>query len=84
MEKTKEDKPDSIPLTVRMVLGTIQFIILIIALILPLGAFSPFSAGDQILAGGEPSVAKTLLWLIPLEAILLATVYLLNPISNKK
>ena len=75
----------SLPATARLLLGTIKFIILIIAMVLPVGAFSPFNAGEQILAGGEiPSVGETLLWLIPLEAILLATVYLLSPGNSKK
>ena len=85
MSKAEKPEPDSLPLTARLILATIKFIILIIALVLPLGAFSPFNAGEQILAGGEPpSVAGTLLWLIPVEALLLAVIYLIDPRRSKK
>lgn len=85
MAKTKKAESKCPSAIERLVLGTIKFIILMIVLVLPLGAFSPFTAGEQMLAGGEiPSVGKTILWLIPLEAILLATIYLLNPRNIKK
>ena len=80
-EKIKSNCPSAIE---RLALRTIAFIILMIALILPIGVFSPFTAGEQILAGGAPpSIAGTLIWLIPLEIFLLAVIYLIDPRSSK-
>ena len=55
-------------------------ICLLVAIFLPAGLFNPFTAGDYMAAGKEPpSVVQTLLWLIPLEALLLAVVFLIDP-----
>jgi hypothetical protein len=55
-------------------------ICLLVAIFLPAGLFNPFTAGDYMAAGKEPpSVVQTLLWLIPLEALLLAVVFIVDP-----
>lgn len=55
-------------------------ICLLAAILLPIGLFNPFTAGDYMAAGQEPpSVAQTILWLIPLEALLLAIVFIIDP-----
>jgi hypothetical protein len=55
-------------------------ICLLVVIFLPIGLFNPFTAGDYMAAGKEPpSVVQTLLWLIPLEALLLAIVFILDP-----
>lgn len=55
-------------------------ICLLVAVLLPVGLFNPFTAGDYMAAGREPpSVVQTLLWLIPLEALLLALVCIIDP-----
>ena len=55
-------------------------ICLLVAVLLPIGLFNPFTAGDYMAAGKEPpSVVQTLLWLIPLEALLLAVVFIIDP-----
>jgi hypothetical protein len=53
---------------------------LLLAVILPVGIFNPFTAGDYFAAGKEPpTIGRTLLWLIPMEALLLSAIYLLDP-----
>jgi hypothetical protein len=53
---------------------------LFVIVLLPIGLFNPFTAGDYMVAGMEPpSVIQTLLWLIPLEALLLAIVFIIDP-----
>jgi uncharacterized membrane protein len=55
-------------------------ICLLVAVILPLGLFNPFTAGDYMAAGKEPhSVMMILLWLIPLEVLLLSIAFLIDP-----
>ena len=55
-------------------------ICLLVVVFLPIGLFNPFTAGDYMAAGKEPpSIAQTLLWLIPLEALLLAIVFIIDP-----
>ncbi len=55
-------------------------ICLLVVVVLPIGLFNPFTAGDYMAAGKEPpSVVQTLLWLIPLEALLLAVVFIVDP-----
>lgn len=55
-------------------------ICLLVAVILPIGVFNPFTAGDYIAVGkAPPSVVQTLLWLIPFEALLLAIVFIIDP-----
>ncbi|MCB2184514.1 MAG: hypothetical protein KQH63_21025 [Desulfobulbaceae bacterium] len=54
--------------------------VLFTAIILPVGIFSPFTVSDYMAAGAQPpSIGKTLLWLIPLEVLLLGLVFLLDP-----
>jgi hypothetical protein len=55
-------------------------ICLLVAIFLPIGLFNPFTAGDYMVSGKEPtSVVQTLLWLIPLEALLLSIVLIIDP-----
>lgn len=55
-------------------------IFLLVAVFLPIGLFSPFTVGEYMAAGkGPPSVILTLLWLIPLEVLLLAIVFIIDP-----
>ena len=55
-------------------------ICLFAAVLLPIGVFNPFTAGDYMVAGEEPpSVVMILLWMIPLEALLLAIVFIIDP-----
>ncbi|MDQ5985930.1 MAG: hypothetical protein CSYNP_01648 [Syntrophus sp. SKADARSKE-3] len=54
-------------------------LLLFSALLLPVGVFNPFTAGDYMTAGKvPPSIAMTLLWMIPLEVLLLITAYVLD------
>jgi len=63
----------------RWALRSSAAIFLLIAVFLPVGVLNPFTAGDYMGAGIDPpSVARTLVWLVPLEALLLATVYVLD------
>jgi uncharacterized membrane protein len=60
-------------------------ICLFVAFILPISLFNPFIAGDYMAAGKEvPSVMGTLLWLIPLEALLLIIVFIIDPKKTGK
>jgi hypothetical protein len=64
---------------------TTIIVFLLYALILPVGLFNPFAAGDYLLAGQEPpTIGETLLWLIPLEALLLLEICILDPRKIKK
>jgi uncharacterized membrane protein len=64
----------------RWALRLAAVICLLVVVFLPIGLFNPFTAGDYMAAGKEPpSVVQTLLWLIPLEALLLAIVFIIDP-----
>ena len=64
----------------RWVLRSSAFMFLMSALVLPIGIFNPFTAGDYLAAGKQPPDVKyTLLWLIPVEILLLAVAYMLDP-----
>jgi len=55
-------------------------ICLVIAVFLPIGILNPFTAGDDMLADKNPStVFNTLAWVIPLDALLLAIAYFIDP-----
>ena len=59
-------------------------ILLVAAVILPVGVLNPFTAGDYLAAGKEaPLVSETLLWLIPFEILLLVIVFLIDPGRKK-
>lgn len=59
-------------------------ILLVAAVVLPVGVLNPFSAGDYLVAGMEaPSVTQTLLWLVPVEILLLLIAFLIDPESKK-
>jgi hypothetical protein len=55
-------------------------ICLLFAVALPLSVFNPFVAMDLYRVGKPaPTVPETLIWLLPLEAVLLLTAFLLDP-----
>ncbi len=59
-------------------------ILLVAAVILPVGVLNPFTSGDYLVAGKEaPLVTETLLWLVPLEILLLVIVFLIDPGGEK-
>ena len=69
----------------RWALRTTAALFLLIVIVLPVGLFDPFTAGDYMAAGKEPSSVTTrLFWLIPLEAFLLTIVYILDPTGKTK
>jgi hypothetical protein len=69
----------------RWALRATGVVFLLCAVLLPVGIFNPFTAGDYLTAGKElPSVGRTLLWLIPVEIFLLASVYIIDPRDPKK
>jgi hypothetical protein len=54
--------------------------LLIAAVVLPIGVFNPFTAGDYLVAGKQPpTINETLIWLVPVEALLIAIIYFLDP-----
>jgi hypothetical protein len=60
-------------------------VLLLVAVILPVGLINPFMATEQMAAGFQSSsLAITLLWLIPLEAILLAAIWFIDPPKIRK
>ena len=63
----------------------VAFVILLFAIILPIGLLNPFTAGDYVASGETPpGVLDTLVWLIPLEALILFAVYLIDPKKTNK
>ena len=65
---------------IRLVRRLIAACLLLVAIILPAGLFSPFTAGDYLAAGETPpTIAETLMWLLPLEIVLLALVFVIDP-----
>ena len=59
-------------------------VLLVAAVVLPVGVLNPFAAGDYLAAGREaPLVTETLLWLVPVEILLLVIVFLIDPGSKK-
>ena len=68
----------------RWALRLIAAILLLVAVLMPVGIFNPFRVGDYMVAGQQtPSVAQTLLWLIPLEILLLTIVFIIDPIKKR-
>ena len=59
-------------------------ILLVAAVILPVGVLNPFASGDYLAAGKEaPLVTETLLWLIPFEILLLVIAFMIDPGRKK-
>jgi len=55
-------------------------ILLVTAVFLPVGVLNPFAAGDYLAVGREAApVAETLLWLVPLEILILVIAFLIDP-----
>lgn len=52
----------------------------LMAFILPIGIFNPFAAGDYLAQGLEPpSVSMTLIWLLPIELVLVLVAWIIDP-----
>ena len=59
-------------------------IFIMTAIILPAGIFNPFTAADNMVAGEQPpTVQHTLLWLIPVEVLLLTIAFIIDPKRNR-
>ena len=70
---------------VRLIRRLVAFVILLFAIILPVGILNPYTAGDYLAMGETPpTVIGTLVWLIPVEALLLFAVYLIDPKKTDK
>lgn len=54
------------------------------AIIIPVGAINPFTAGDMMMQGKDPSLPKMLAWIIPLDIGLLFLAWLLDPPRKNK
>jgi hypothetical protein len=64
----------------RWALRSTAFVYLMVAIGLPFAILNPFAVGDYLAAGQEPpNVKESLLWIIPVEILLLAIVYILDP-----
>lgn len=64
----------------RWSLRAAAIICVFLAIILPIGLLNPFTAGDYLASGGDPpSVAPTLLWLVPADMLLLAVAFIVDP-----
>lgn len=58
--------------------------LLLVAIILPSGLLNPFMASDMIASGQRPpEVHNALLTIIPIELVLLALIWLVDPIIKK-
>jgi hypothetical protein len=69
------------PVALRCLAG----ICLLLAFILPLGFFNPFSAGDYYAEGREPpTVFSTLVWMVPTVLLLLFTAFLIDPPNKRR
>lgn len=59
-------------------------VLLLVAVVLPLGYMNPFNASDMIAEqGAAPSVADILLWMVPLETLLIFVVWAVDPLKRK-
>lgn len=55
-------------------------ICMLMAFILPIGIFNPFAVGDYLAQGHEPpGVSMTLIWLLPIELVLLLATWIIDP-----
>ena len=60
-------------------------LLLLVAIALPIGYINPFNASDMMAGGGAaPSVASILLWMVPLELLLLFVVWAVDPLSRER
>lgn len=60
-------------------------LLLLIAIALPIGYLNPFNASDMMAGGGTaPSVAVVLLWMVPLEILLLFIVWAVDPLRRRR
>lgn len=77
----------SLPLmaNVRFVRRFAALLFLLLALVVPIGALSPFAAGDSMAQGAAPPGIGTMLaWLVPLELFLLASAWALDWKQSRK
>jgi hypothetical protein len=64
----------------RWALRTAAGLLVLTACLLPVAVFDPFAAGDHLAAGEEPpTISGSLVWIIPVELLLLFSVYILDP-----
>lgn len=64
----------------RWALGLSALVAVLTAVLLPIGFINPFRTGDQLAAGGQPTpIWQTLLWIVPLDALLLGFASMLDP-----
>lgn len=69
---------------IRLVRQLVALVILLMAIVLPVGVFAPFTAGDYLAMGeSPPTVGETLMWFLPVEMALLFAVYLIDPKKAK-
>lgn len=67
---------------IRFLANLASYIIVLVAVTLAAGAFSPFRLGDAI-GGEQPTIAGTLVWLVPLECLLLWIAHMLQKAGRK-
>ncbi len=69
----------------RWALRALAAVFVLTAIILPVGIWNPFTAGDYMAGGREPpTVSRTLVWLVPLEVGLLAMAFVVDPSNEKR
>jgi len=69
----------------RWALRALAAVFVLTAIILPVGIWNPFTAGDYMAGRREPpTVSRTLVWLVPLEVGLLAVAFVVDPSNEKR
>ena len=64
---------------IRSVMRGFSSCLILIAVVLPVGIFNPFLAGDMMAAGQPPPTgSEILMWLVPTEIFLLVTAHFLS------
>lgn len=70
----------------RIVLRLASAVFLLVALVLPVGMFNPFTAGDKLTNGMVVAAVavtpRTLAWIVLLEGVLLALAWCVNPVGS--
>jgi hypothetical protein len=60
-------------------------LLLMVTIGLPIGYINPFNASDMMAGGGTaPSLASILLWMVPLELLLLFIVWAVDPLARER
>jgi hypothetical protein len=66
-------------------LRTVSFLCVLTAFILPFGINYPLAVGSHLAQGRQsPTVMTTLLWLVPIEFVLLFVAFLVDPRTLKR